>query len=114
MTTRSQTLFNSTGADAGPAITDNGLHSIREWQNSIESGMDAYCSSSDSEMTPFSLQAPDLQTAKILLLRFVNEALGGPALMTTDLPPIPEYEDEYRATGSGLRSLFMQDQTFQM
>lgn len=84
---------------------------IQEWRDSIQTGMETY-TLFNNEATPFSLWAPNLHTAKILLFRFIDAELGGPALSTANLPPVSGYNDDYHVVGSGLASLFMEDQSF--
>lgn len=116
MMTRSQSLFDSTGVDFVEPPTrelEDGRMFIQEWRDSIQTGMETY-TLFNNEATPFSLRAPNLHTAKILLFRFIDAELGGPALFTSDLPPVSGYDDDYHVVGSGLASLFMEDQSFHM
>jgi hypothetical protein len=60
----------------------------------------------------FCLRAPTPAIAKVLLRRFISHELGGPDVTIADLTASGGDEYDYLVAGSGLQSLFMDDQSF--
>jgi hypothetical protein len=97
-----------------PLMHELGLMSLDSWSDSIETGMANLSTSGVNVPEEFCLRAPTPAIAKVLLRKFISRELGGPDITIADLVPSGGNEYDYFVAGSGLQSLFMDDQSFDM
>ena len=113
--TRAQRIRNLSPDEVDiPLMHELGLMSLDSWSDSIETGMANLSASGVNVPDEFCLRAPTPAIAKVLLRRFISHELGGPDITIADLVPSGANEYDYFVAGSGLQSLFMDDQSFDM